>query len=381
MAIADAVLPDIDAAQLTAAARLALDAPAAVLDDAWTCRPLPGGFGEGLGIWRLAGTARVGSDRRTWTLVLKALPGGAGAPAWDDPCREARAYRSGLLADLPGGLVAARCYAVEDRPDGQTWLWMEAIADDPTPWSPSQFALAAEALGRFNGAWLGGTPLPSASWLSRDWLRLRVETSGPTVAELSHLADSGANAVMRQAFPPSRVAAMTRLWDERDVFSTALDRLPQTFCHLDAFRGNMLGRRVAAGETWPVVIDWAFSGIGAVGQELAPLVLMAFRHEDRAGLRRLDAICFAAYLRGLRAAGWNGDADAVRLGFTSAAALRYSIGALRLFVGPLADASLHPLIERTEKRSMTQIVAALTELWAFEDELAAEARSLLPFVA
>jgi hypothetical protein len=381
MAIADTVLPDIDVAQLAGTVRLALAAPAAIPDDDWTCRPLPGGYGDGVGIWRLAGTARVGSDRRAWTLVLKALPGSAGAPAWVDPCREARVYRSGLLADLPGGLVAPRCYAVEDRPDGQTWLWMEAIADDPTPWSPSQFARAAEALGRFNGAFLAGTPLPAAAWLSRGWLRLRVETSGPTVAELSHLADIGANPVMRQAFPPSRVAALTRLWDERAVCCTALDRVPQTFCHLDAFRGNMLGRRGAAGKAWPVVIDWAFAGIGAVGQELAPLVLMAFPHEDRAGLRRLDAICFAAYLRGLRAAGWDGDASAVRLGFTSAAALRYSIGALRLFVGPLADASLHPLSERTEKRSMSQIVAALTELWAFEDELAAEARSLLPSVA
>ena len=44
--------------------------------------------------------------------------------------------------------------------------------------------------------------------------------------------------------------------------------------------------------------------------------------------RDLDAACFAGYVTGLREAGWAGDERVVRLGFTAAAALRYSVGTL-----------------------------------------------------
>ena len=52
--------------------------------------------------------------------------------------------------------------------------------------------------------------------------------------------------------------------------------------------------------------------------------------------RDLDAACFAGYVAGLREAGWVGDERLVRLGFTADAALRFTVGALRLVL-PLAD--------------------------------------------
>src|SRR6476469_2355785 len=87
-------LPLLDDGRLEAVVRLALDAPAATVDEGWSWRPLTGGFGDGTGIWHLAGSARAGRARQPWALVLKSLPNGAGAPAWDDPRREAYAYRS-----------------------------------------------------------------------------------------------------------------------------------------------------------------------------------------------------------------------------------------------------------------------------------------------
>lgn len=381
MTTATRTLPVIENERLVAVVRSALDAPSATIAGGWGWQPLAGGWGDGVGIWRLDGEAWVGSARRSWSLVLKSLPGGAGAPTWDDPHREADVYRSGVLAALPGGLAAPRCYDVEDRPDGTTWLWLEAIDDDMAPWPERQYAAAAEALGRFNGAYLSGRPLPVGRWVSRSWMSHYVEPSGPLVTDLSRIAGDGANPLMRALFPPARVAAYARLWDERDRIYTALDRLPQTFCHFDAYRSNLLGRPGAAEGTWPVLVDWAFAGIGAVGEDLVPLVLMAAERDGSIDLRRLDTACFAAYLRGLRAAGWNGDARLARLGFTAAGALRYAIGRLRLTVPMTMDPALRSRVEQMMGLSIAEVVAAMNALCVFEDELAAEARSLLPLIA
>lgn len=378
---ASRALPAIEDARLAAVVRNALDAPSVIVTEGWGWRPLTGGWGDGVGIWRLDGDARVGSARRSWSLVLKSLPGGAGAPTWDDPHREAEVYRSGVLTALPGGLAAPRCYGVEDRPDGTTWLWLEAIDDDMAPWPERQYAAAAETLGRFNGAYLSGHPLPVGPWVNQGWMRRYVEPSGPLVSDLPRLAGDGANPLMRALFPPSRVAAYARLWDDRDRIYAALDRLPRTFCHFDAYRGNLLGRPGAAGVRWPVLVDWAFAGIGAVGEDLVPLVLMAAERDGSIDLRRLDTVCFAAYLRGLQAAGWDGDGRLARLGFTAAAALRYAIGRLRLTVPMTMDPALRSHVEEMMGLTIAEVVAAMNALCAFEDEMGAEARSLLHLVA
>src|SRR3712207_7779326 len=68
-------------------------------------------------------------------------------------------------------------------------------------------------------------------------------------------------------FPYTTLFRSRRLWEERERFLTALDRLPQTFCHHDAFRRNLLVRRGPEGEEL-VALDWTQTGHGAVGQEL-----------------------------------------------------------------------------------------------------------------
>src|SRR5207237_402832 len=80
--------------------------------------------------------------------------------------REALAYASGLLDDLPGGIAAPRCFAVEERTDESCWLWLEEVGDrHGSRWPLSQYARAARALGRFNGAYLAGRALPAYPWL------------------------------------------------------------------------------------------------------------------------------------------------------------------------------------------------------------------------
>ena len=96
-----------------------------------------------------------------------------------------------------------------------------------------------------------------------------VEAAGPALAELERLAGPGRPPVLEPLYPPPVVAELRRLWDERERFLTALDRLPRTFCHHDAFRRNLLHRAGPEGEEL-VAVDWAYAGHGAVGEELVP---------------------------------------------------------------------------------------------------------------
>ncbi len=214
------------------------------------------GAAKGLGLYRVTGSARVGGASRPWALVVKvcAAADGTDPGAWDYPPREALAYGSGLLAALPGGLAAPRCLAVEAQPDGTTRLWLEAVADaHPGPWPLDRYALVARHLGRFNGAYLAGAPLPDQPWLSRGWLRDFVEPSGPALAELERLAGPGGPPLLRQLYPSPVVAELRRLWDgagalPRGPGPAASDPLPPRRLPAQPAAPGGTGRR---GSSWP----------------------------------------------------------------------------------------------------------------------------------
>jgi hypothetical protein len=374
-------LPDVDEATLEPMVRSLLDDPAATVAQGWSCHPLGGGAGEGIGLYRLTGSARVGDATHPWALVVKVCAAAEGADpnAWDYPAREAMAYGSGLLAALPGGLTTPRCLGVEAQPDGTTRLWLEAVTDaHPGPWPLDRYTMVARDLGRFNGAYLSGTTVPEQPWLSRRWLRDFVAPSGPAVAALEHLTGPGASPLARQLYPAPVVSEITRLWTERERFLAALDRLPRSFCHLDAFRRNLLIRTGPDGEEL-VAIDWAYAGHGAVGEELGQLVVASLFFFETVGLtpRELEAACFAGYVTGLREAGWVGDERLVRLGFAADAALRHTVGLLGQIWAVVSDPALRLAMEELFGRPLDEVVEGWAALWPFQFELAEEARALL----
>ncbi len=376
-------LPGVDAATLAPMVRDLLGEPAAVAEG-WSCRALGGGASEGIGLYRVSGLARVGGATRPWALVCKvcAPANGTDPGAWDYPPREPLAYGSGLLVALPGGLAAPRCLTVEAQPDGTSRLWLEAVADArPGAWSRDRYALVARRLGRFSGAYLAGAPLPDEPWLSRGWLRDFIAPSGPALAELERLAAPGGPPLLRRLYPPTVVAELGRLWAERERLLAALDRLPRTFCHHDAFRRNLLHRAGPDGEGL-VAIDWAYAGLGAVGEELGQLVVASLYFFEAKGIgpRDLAAACFAGYVAGLREAGWAGDERHARLGFAVDAALRTTVGLLPVIVPLVADPARRPVAEDRFGRPLEDVVAAWAELWPLQFGLAEEARALLPTI-
>ncbi|HVL24363.1 MAG TPA: phosphotransferase [Thermomicrobiales bacterium] len=301
-----------------------------------TCRRLTSGAGTALGVWRLAGTAVVGDTMREWSLILKGWTPperseGAGSQ------RETALYRSGLLDALPAGIRAPASYGEMEHTDGTIWIWFEDIVDEEAgPWSLDRYATAARHLGRFNGAYLTGHPLPAGPEIGRGWLRQWVDSAAEAIAHVEHASEQP---LVRRAYPPHVAEVYARLWADRQAHHALLDRLPQTFCHLDAFKRNLLLTHSPDGEEEIVAIDWEFAGVGAIGEELAPLVIASaiFHEAPPVALPAFEATVLGSYIDGLRDVGWGGDPATVWTGYRTAAVMRYGVGAVSRLLPFLLD--------------------------------------------
>jgi hypothetical protein len=313
----------------------------------WECKQVHGGAGTGTEIHRISGQARGNDKDERWSLILKILKPSVESTdvsTWNYYKREADAYQSGLLAGLPGGLCAPHCYGVQNHQDGVSWIWLEDVRDDIGPrWPIEHYGLVARQLGRFNGKYLEEIP-PNWPWLSVNWIRGWVERSTPFIEPLRKSLD---HPLVRHWLPRDQTERFFNQWEERELFLGALDKLPQTLCHLDAFRRNMFARRVID-EYQTILIDWAFVGRGPIGAELCPLVrgTTGFFEIDLPDLKRLEDITFKGYLDGLRDAGWHGDPMYVRLGYV-ASNIRYNFGAVRMVLNLLADETAHRRVQLT----------------------------------
>jgi hypothetical protein len=296
---------------------------------------------------------------------------------WNYYKREADAYRSGWLDDLPGGLAAPRCFEVIEHQDGTCWIWLEDVGEEiGAQWPLEQYGLVARHLGQFNGAYLAGQSQPDWPWLSTGWLRQVIETSAPAIPLLR---DSLDHALIGRWMPGDAADRYFRLWEERGVYLDALDRLPQTLCHFDIFRRNLFARRTAGGDHRTVAIDWAFAGKGALGEELVPLILgsVMFFEVGLDQAQELEEIAFEGYLEGLRDAGSQGDPRQVRLGYAAAASLRYKFNDAGRWLAMVLNEDLHPMILQMWGMPIEQVVDHGAQFASVFDRLADEARDLI----
>ncbi len=318
-----APLPYLREADLTGPVRRALGSESAIPAD-WQLHHLGGGRGEITGgVYRIAGRGHDQGHPVSWSLVLKVVPE---PDEDDDPTaynywkREFRIYQAGLLADL-AGITAPRCWGTRDRPGEGTWLWLEDIAGPHhETWRDRDYAQAARNLGQFNAANLKKRPLPRGAWLSDRMLRKGCAFFGPYMRHLPATLD---HPLVRQVCPAEQATRLERLWMAREALLRKVEDLPQTFCHFDAIRRNLYRSE----GTRTVALDWEWAGIGALGEDLAPLVAGSLCMGDAAAAdgRHLDAVAFTGYMDGLLEAGWRGDAAEVRFAYSAASALRYRL--------------------------------------------------------
>jgi hypothetical protein len=258
------------------------------------------------------------------TLIRKRLcrprPDAAAEPAawsaspdprhWNYWHREADAYRSTELRDslrragldLPGA-------EVEEHDDGVT-LWLEDMTGTPgTDFTLAEHTALAEAAGR----WQAQGPLRTP-WSSERYLRT-YSGQWPVGWELLDDDDAWRQPLVAGNWPPGLRAGWQRLLAHREFLLGVMERLPRTRSHLDFWVCNQF-RRPEGGF---VLIDWAFAGDGAIGEDIGNHVPDAvndlFWPAERIG--ELDQACFAAYLSGLRQGGWTGDRDLARLGMVA----------------------------------------------------------------
>ena len=296
-----------------------------------------------LGIWR------IGAGDRTAVLKLVAHAEGTN-PHWrsgEDPShwyywrREALAYESGLLSSLGPALRAPATLRVADRTDGSVALWLEDLSGPRgTDWGVDRHARAAHHLGRMQGAFLDAPEVFAPAWMSRGWLRDYLSGRDGDIA-LAADRDVWDLALLRHHLPDPPVAAVQDAWAAVPALLAALDGVPRTLCHHDFHSANLF----EDGDDTTAVVDWAFVGDGAIGEDAATLVadaVLDFFIEPALAGALYEAVV-DEYGAGLRASGWRGDGALVRGAVAGCIAAKYA------WIAPAMVRAVHeerPLLNR-----------------------------------
>ena len=103
-----------------------------------------------------------------------------------------------------------------------------------------------------------------------------------------------------------------RLLAEAPAWRSVMASLPTTLAHLDCWANNL----VVPSSGDPVLVDWAFCGLGAVGEDPGNLVPDGFLDHclDPGRYAEVDAAVWGAYADGLAVARWPWPPEMARLG-------------------------------------------------------------------
>ena len=313
------------------------------------------------GLYRFQGTAAVGGELEQWSAILKIArrhPTATDNPAhpgfWN---REALAFSSGILDDLPG-LTAVRCYNVTETDDETFLFWLEELVDEYADgWPIERYGLAARHLGQMGAAYLEQRPLPEYDWLSR---RVAGTGGGGSAERLINDSKTWEHPDVHRAYPKPIVERLRAQWADRQAFQASIAQLPVTLCHNDSHDENLFSRRREDGTQETVAIDWELVGIGPVSSDITYLVIATLRRlavpMDEADA--LEEAVLDGYIAGLRDSGWAGDESEVRLGYTSAVALRLGL------VPQTLDLILNEERRAEAQRGWNVPVEELIERWA-----------------
>jgi hypothetical protein len=287
---------------------------------------------------------------------------------WNYWRREADAYASGALrSSLAGTGLEMPGATIEDDDEGIT-LWIDFVPGVAgTKFLLGDFEALAGGLGR----WQARGPLDEP-WCSDGFIRA-YSASKPARYDLLDDDAVWDRPIVAECWPGPLRAGWQRLVANRERLLGIIESLPRTRCHLDVWAGNM-SRRVDGDVA---LFDWSFTGDGAFGEDIGNVVpdgvFDLFWPAERIG--ELDDAVFAAYVEGLRQAGWPGDPREVRLAMT-AACVKYTWllpQMLEEAAAPVAKAywrEVEPTVKYTARGlGMTHLVSWCDEALRLADEL------------
>jgi len=326
----------------------------------WERETISGGTGGAIGgtaLYRFYGKTK---DMQVWSTVLKILYARPDETTtspyyWK---REYEVYRSGMLDNLPDGkLVPPTIYGFEDFGES-CWIWMEDIKNEKVDWELEDYGDVARHLGRFNGAYLTKHDLPDYDWLTHDWHCSIV----PALSDaFENLEKSLKHPLAQRTLPIQHKETILTIWENRKKYQDALKTLPQTLCHIDAFKRNLLYRQDDI-----VLIDWAIVGHGRIGEELVCLMSLS-QYLDRFEaypVEDLDKLVFENYVKGLRDAGWTGNATLARIGYTCAMVLR-GLAGVKQDINYVLDESKHNELQGNFQTDMDGVADLFAQVRTF----------------
>ncbi|WP_282942209.1 phosphotransferase [Paenibacillus sp. RC67] len=338
----------------------------------WYNRPL-GEVKSETEVHRIHCALLLGEFNSCCTLILKILRPDA-ARAGEDHYyywkREVLVYHSGILEQLPDTMRAPVCYLIEEQSDGCVWVWMEDIDEQrlDTGWNEKEQIGIAFGLGKFNGAYLTGLPVPTESFLCTNWMNSWVQVIESYLQSMEeqkavwhkHQLDHINPNVYWDRYESSRLKVADLL--------DALNQLPQVFAHQDIHSGNVYMEQYK-GQDRLVAIDWQFASLSGVGEELGRMFGLTLRkHVDMDTVYKHKEALVQSYLDGLREVGWDGNANGVRYGFAVAASLRFV-----MLMGKLLTTVEKPNYSITKRDHLLSVIQLmldmLDEAWQLRNDI------------
>ncbi|WP_433017497.1 aminoglycoside phosphotransferase [Kribbella sp. CA-294648] len=224
---------------------------------------------------------------------------------WNYWGREVEVYRDREWRERLAGTGLVLPEGEVEEFDGGAVLYLEDVVGK----SGTEFSLADHAaLARGCGRWQARPALVRA-WTSEGFLR-DYSTTRVVPWELLGDDDAWRQPLVAENWPAGLRDGWQHLVAHRDELLRIVEQAPRAGCHLDLWVCNLIRR--TDGEI--ALLDWAFAGDGAVGEDLGnhipDAVFDLFWPAER--LPELAETCIGNYLDGLREGGWRGDPDVVR---------------------------------------------------------------------
>jgi hypothetical protein len=258
---------------------------------------------------------------------------------------------------MPEGLRPPTLHALFELPDDRAAVWMENVAEDPTPWDLDRYRRAAHLLGRWNARSTDPALLARCAHTQPNYALRMYAENAVTYRGLMPLADDG---LWSHPWLVEHADLRARLRELGAQIPAMLDRMDSfVLCnpHGDASPQNLLVSTDDPGSF--VVIDISFCAPHALGFDLGQL-LVGLIHAGEVPASRMPAIAATivpAYVAGLHVEGVDDQDAAAGDAFLTGVLLRSGFDGLLLEL--LGDDAQRPKFD--DRVEMTR---ELVELYA-----------------